>query len=107
MLLNHKKKYVLELLERSNFPIILFFLMQQTPRAIVVKCDGSVYDVDVEWCAKPALRGAKLDNTVFCQLWLKNMCCIAQAGGGWILWYFHTYVVIFWVQNFEFQYFKN
>ena len=22
--------------------------MQQTPRAIVVKCDGSVYDVDVE-----------------------------------------------------------
>ena len=22
------------------------FLMQQTPRAIVVKCDGSVYDVD-------------------------------------------------------------
>ena len=24
------------------------FLMQQTPRAIVVKCDGSVYDVDVE-----------------------------------------------------------
>ena len=24
------------------------FLMQQTPRAIVVKCDGSVYDVDVD-----------------------------------------------------------
>ena len=24
------------------------FLMQQTPRATVVKCDGSVYDVDVE-----------------------------------------------------------
>ena len=22
--------------------------MQQTPRAIVVKCDGSVYDVDVD-----------------------------------------------------------
>ena len=26
------------------------FLMQQTPRAIVVKCDGSVYNVDVD-CA--------------------------------------------------------
>ena len=26
---------------------IILFLMQQTPRAIVVKCDGSVYDVDV------------------------------------------------------------
>ena len=24
------------------------FLMQQTPRVIVVKCDGSVYDVDVK-----------------------------------------------------------
>ena len=24
------------------------FLMQQTPHAIVVKCDGSVYDVDVD-----------------------------------------------------------
>ena len=29
------------------------FLMQQTPRAIEVKCDGSVYDVDVE-CINPA-----------------------------------------------------
>ena len=28
------------------------FLMQQTPRAIVVKCDGSVYDVDVELTRK-------------------------------------------------------
>ena len=31
----------------SNFPIILSFSNAANPRAIVVKCDGSVYDVDV------------------------------------------------------------
>ena len=36
------------------------FLMQQTPRAIVVKCDGSVYDVDVDGSAlgNPGPTGA-------------------------------------------------
>ena len=26
----------------------LFFLMQQTPRAVMVRCDGCAYDVDVD-----------------------------------------------------------
>ena len=35
----------------SNFPIILSLSFAANPRAIVVKCGGSVYDVDVDFCS--------------------------------------------------------
>ena len=42
------------------------FLMQQIPRAIVVKCDGSVYDVDVsQECTCMAGRARQLRLTDF------------------------------------------
>ena len=35
----------------SNFPIILSLSYAANTRAIVVKCGGSVYDVDVDFCS--------------------------------------------------------
>ena len=51
--------------------------MQQTPRAIVVKCDGSVYDVDVEGGTFVAL-GCPGGSKMKFQTW---SCGISNRGG--------------------------
>ena len=50
------------------------FLMQQTPRAIVVKCDGSVYDVDVD------VDFVKGVLTIFFSSFLSHHQRISQGG---------------------------
>ena len=54
------------------------FLMQQTPCSIVVKCDGSVYDVDVEIISTVILLSADSFKKGCCQLQVK-VC--AQING--------------------------